>query len=796
MKAFSKGIALLLSAALLLGLCACGGSAAPEASPPAEPAETAELLPDLRISELMPSNKACLALDDGSFPDWVELHNAGGGQVRLDGCSLLCKGGAMRLDGLSLEPGAYALVPLAGIKLPKEGETLTLQSPFGSVIDSLSYGAAAEDRSLVRGEDGLSLSRWPTPGYENSKAGYEARQQSLTGAELVISEAMVYNDSILPQADGACYDWVELKNVSDRELDLSAYALSDKGSDRFRGELPALRLAPGALALILCGAPAGTGALPTLDFALSADTEQLFLSRSDGSLCDYVSLHDIPLGMSCGRMDGAGGFFYFAVPSPGADNADGCRRVSDKPAADGPDGVFEGVDAVTVTLSGEGPIYFTRDGSVPTAASERYTEAIRLTQTGVLRAVCAEEGCIPSEPLDLSYFLNEGHKLPILSLLSDPDGLFSPDEGIYTNPLQDWERTASAALYAEERGFAPIACSVKMHGATSRFKMEKKSFKLKFRSRYDGELDCDLFENGVTVFSSLLLRAAQESRVSTEMRDVIMHELSQQCDPDGLSTQAHRYCALYINGEYRGLYAIREAHSPEHFARHHGYDPELVDMWHEDWPHESAAQELYDAAVTGDMRDPAVYAAVTAHLDLESVISWAIIEAYCYNADIASPNMRFYYSYEDEMLHYALVDLDMGFYNFAGIDTPFRTGYPYSTLLLRLKENPDFRALFLQRLSEFLHGPLSDAHFLEELARLSDEIRGEIPRDYTRWKQKPSYWQSEVDTFLVGSTEHTAGGHAWMLADSARHFFSLSGEEWDSLFGDLPKRPVPEESAS
>ena len=116
MKALSKAIAPLLLAALLLGLSACDGGAAPETAPPetAAPAPAPEKLPELRISELMPSNKACLALDDGSFPDWVELYNPGGERAQLEGCSLVCKGKSMRLDALTLEPGGYALVPLQG----------------------------------------------------------------------------------------------------------------------------------------------------------------------------------------------------------------------------------------------------------------------------------------------------------------------------------------------------------------------------------------------------------------------------------------------------------------------------------------------------------------------------------------------------------------------------------------------------------------------------------------------------------------------------------------------------------
>lgn len=783
MKAFSKAISVLLLAALMLGLCACAGGEGALTS--AAGAAPEDLLP-VRISELMPSNKACLALDDGSFPDWVELENTGTQPVSLDGCSLVCKGKRMVLEKLSVEPGGFVLIPLEGVKLPKEGETVSLLSASGAEIDKVSFEPADADQSLVRDGDGLVATRWPSPGYTNSAEGYEARQQELTGAELVISEVMVYNARILPQADGSTPDWVELKNVSDRAVELGGYALSDKGSERQRGKLPAQTLAPGECVVLLCGAE-GVTELPNLPFSLAADCEQLFLSRADGSLCDFVSLHDIPLGMSCGRMDGEGGFFYFAEPSPGADNTDGCRRISDKPTADGPDGVFEKVDGVTVALSGPGEIYYSTDGTVPTAEATRYTGPIRFTQTGVLRAVCIEDGCLPSEPLDLSYILNEGHTIPVVSVLCNPDDLFSMWDGIYSNPSEDWERPASAALFADERGFEAIACGIKIHGATSRLNMQKKSFKLNFRSRYGGELECDLFENGITTFSSVLLRASQESSISTEMRDVVMHELAMQCDPS-LSTQAHRYCVLYLNGEYWGVYALREAHSAEHFARHNGYDPEQVEMWKGAWPSDSPTQKLYDSMVAGNMKDDAFYASVCEHLDLESIIAWGIIQSYSSNTDTASPNMRFYYSAEDDKLHYALVDLDLGFFSYREADLPLKTGYRYSDLIALLMENEGFCKLYLQRMSEYLNGPLSDENFLAMVDKLSSEIRDEMPRDYQRWQHNPVFWQKEIDTYLVGATQNLAGGRAWLLARSAQRFFKLSEAEWDALFGDIPQR--------
>ena len=760
-----KLLSLLLLLLLLVGTV-------PELSARAEsPAEGG-----LVISELMASNKASVLLD-GGFPDWAEIHNTSDTELSLEGIRLCCKKKSLLLPAESLAPGAFLLVSCEQMRLSREGAVLRLEDADGVELDRVSYENAPEDQSLIRTPEGLAVCRWPSPGEENSPEGYARWQSGFRGGELLINEAAVYNDT-LRSADGEYYDWIELKNNSGRVLSLSDYRLADKPSEIGSWRLPDVVLEPGALYILACGNP-DIG----VPFALSSISDELFLTRADGLLCDWVSLHDIPLGGSMGRMEGEGGFFYFPKQSPGAENPDGLRRVSEKPRASEPCGIFEGVGEVAVSLSAPGEIHYTLDGSLPTSDSPLYTEPVVFTGTGVLRAVCMEADALPSKPLDLSYFLNEGHTLPVVSVITEPDLLFSADEGIYSNPEADWEVPASAALFAEERGFEPLACGLKIHGAKSRTNQAKKSFKLCFRNRYDGLLDCDLFENGITEYNDVLLRAAWESSISTQMRDVLMHVLGKECSAS-LPTQDYRYCVLYLNGEYWGLYALREAHSVEHYARHFGYDPESVTMSQGGWAAGEEAKELYDYLMNCDISDDAAYDRVRQRLDVESVIAWSIVQSYSGNIDMNSPNMRFYRSDEDGLLRYALVDLDLGFFGFGDADLSFHTGNDYSAALSRLMDNDSFRALYLRRLSEYLHGPLSDESFLALVDRLSDETRGEVPRDYLRWGKDPRDWQHEIDTYLIDST-HYPGGHVGMLARSARGVFDISDEEWETLFADL-----------
>ncbi len=772
--------AALLAAALL---SACGAG---EAGPTPEPEP--EILPQVEISEVMASNKA--TLDDGSglFPDWLELYNAGTETADLAGYSLVCSGDRWEIPELHIEPGAYALIFCsesggAGLRAPfalsSKGEELSLESPGGQTVDSFAVPASQGDESFVRdgaGEIGTAV--YTTPGYPNSREGYESFQAARAcQSPLQINEVMVYNEWF-PWNDGGCYDWVELKNCSGETLNLSGWSLGDKSGDRYAlsGSLGA-----GELLLIPCAGGEGPGA----PFALNALEERLYLFDGSG-LRDYARLKDLPYGGSCGRMDGENGFFYFASPTPGSGNGGGARLVAEKPELLGSDGVFDGVESVPVELRADGDIYYTLDGSDPGPWSTLYTGPFSLTKTTVLRAVTVREGALQSESRDLSFIINEGHTLPVLSLVTDPSNLFG-DGGIYSNPVEKWEKLGSLAFFEEDESFH-IGCGVKLHGATSRINQEKKSFKIHFRSRYDGELDYDLFENGVTQFASILLRAAQESLYSTFMRDNLMHQLAIEAFPE-LPAQDYKYAVLYLNGQYWGIYNIREAHSPTHYAMHYGYDPEAVFQWQGGMTGDAPAEvrgevrEIYDLVMAQNIRDETNYEAAARRLNIDSIIGWTIIQAYSSNYDINSPNMRFYYTPEDGKLSYALVDLDLDMFTNEGFVRPFYFGYDYNDVAGRLIGNAQYREQFLQALSDALNGPLSDEAVEERIDALAEELRPEVERNGKRWGGSLQTWERMLDDLKVWL--HGFGGRAKVLVSDLNSYVQMSSEEKQRYFGDV-----------
>nr|MCR5663245.1 CotH kinase family protein [Oscillospiraceae bacterium] len=734
---------------------------APE--PSADAGRTAEA-GAIRLSELMVKNGAALRDEDGDFSDWIELENRSDRPVELAGWRLSDKKSADKgwtFPAVTLEPGERLLVFASGKDRRGEalhtdfalsaGEWLTLGTPDGEEVFSLQIPESDRDCSLIPGEDGaLRVSVWPTPGLPNDAEGYRAWQESRAAeGALVISEVMTANlRGVRGIEEGL--DWVELKNVSGKSLELSDYYLSDDRNDYRLWQLPQGTLKPGDYCLVVCDRDAKSG-YPQAPFSLDSGREELFLSSKDG-LSDCVSLHDLPVGGSCGRLDGENGFFYFTDPTPGRANGEGFRRISDAPAVSLPGGVFENTGELTVGLTGPGAIYYTLDGSLPTADSARYEEPLLLTKTTVLRAVCVEDGALPSRAATESYFLNEGHELPVLSLVSDSARDF---RNIYNGGLKHLEIPGCISLYEKDGGFT-IGCGITMSGQSS-LKLPKKNVSVRFRGAYgESTLHYDVFDGGVDEFESLTIRSGQDYYYAV-IRDELCQNLALAVSPDHLVTQRSKYCVLYVNGEYFGIYALKEKITRQFYASWAGVGKDSVTV--ENGPVLAGSVfggEVVDFVLWNDMSDPDNYARFCELADVDSFIDWAILEGYCANPDILSGNVRYARSTEgDGKYRVVFFDLDAGmrqrhltFDNVIG-----RTGYAptqqISQVLFELLENDDFRARFLERFSAAIHGPLSDESVLAEIDRLYGQIESELPRDLERWDRSRTSFDFEFG-YLVG----------------------------------------------
>lgn len=801
----------LLSVLFIVLLCiifaACGKSQpAPEATPVPTAAPTPQPTPEptpyispdadkIKISELMVKNDATLLDSDGEFSDWFELVNTSDSPVSLAGWRVSDgedKSGWSFPD-VTIDAGGYLLVfasskESTGTELHasfslSEDETLYLYAPENYLADSAPNVSTMADHSSVRRADGsFEDCIWPTPGYSNDAEGYELFCAAHTATSpLVINEVMVYNDSYNRQPDGEYYDWVELKNVSEEPIMLAEYYLSDDKDNPMLWRLPERYLDPGALLVVHCS---GNSDLSTSDtvhsnFSLNSTSERLYLtSAAQQRVTDYVWLHDIFKDWTVGRMDGQSGFFYLSSPSPWSGNrGNAYRYISDQPVSLGEDGIYNDVTSVSVELEGSGRIFYTTDGSRPDESSAEYTEPITLDKTTVIRAINVQDGAAPSRAITLSYIINENHTLPVLSLSTDSPSTFS---GIYYGKRKYYEIPANISYFEDGSSFN-IDCGLKMKGWTS-LENPKKSMGISFRGCYgDDMLDYDIFGSDVTEFSSLSIRAGQDYPLAI-IRNELFQELCLEMG-DNVPTQNSKYCILYLNGSYYGIYCLKEDFSKQYYASHNGVKKDDVTMLKSPVALNSEVyQEVFQFCRDNDMSLDENYDHICSVLDIDNVVDWFLIEGYTANSDV-NGNMRYFKLNDGGKWQIAFYDLDWTF-NYASNCftniTDSNREVQVSQLINRLLTNARFREQLLSRYSELVGTTLSNEHVLAKIDELQALLEPEVPRERDQWGSDVDGWHYRLDELRSFITDNDYANYS---ANKLCSMLGASAEQKMQYFG-------------
>ena len=771
-------IALLLAVMTLLSLAGCE-TAPVETTAPTEntqptqvtiPQESVEL-PPITITEVMPDNETlCLGHDK----DWVELYNAGEVPVELEGWYLtddLMGGGVMSLSGLTIPAEAYLVVTVDGaLGLSASGETVYLVK--GEAIASqLTYDEALNGETFS--QEGPCI--WPTPGQDNTQAGYYAYLESMTLPELIITEVLASTSQHLPVGQEH-YDLVEVMNNSSGPIALGGYGLTDKRNTPDRYRFPDVTLQPGEYYVVYCSDEPALGENHA-PFKVSAEGETLYLSK-DGALIDVLTVpEDLQENESFGRVGNLP--MYLESPTFGQSNAPGYPSGVAAPEADLPSGLYE--EAVAVTLSGEGTIYYTTDGSRPTKESRVYEQPIRIADVCTIRALCVS-GNRSSEAVSYTYLVGKEHDLPVVTV-SIPKDCLTGAGGLLRNYETKAEYEAVLTLIEDGEEKFSIPCGFRLHGNDSR-KHSKKNFSLRFRAQYGAsKLEYKLFEDRqIEEFNSILLKGGSEDWYKSMIRD----ELASAIADSGTSlyAQATKPVVLYLGDEYWGIYYLRERYSADYVASHLNVSPESVDIAYSNGAYRQHGDvtdfhALRSYVQTHDMEKEEHYRYLTDRIDVQSLMDWYICRSFIGDRDTANIR-RFRSSEHDGKWHWMFFDLDWGF-NWMG-DHPFSSiaflGGDY-ILMQAVLENPEGKDAFLKRYDYLMDTILNGDHITGLIDELVTAFESELPRDRKRWNVSMDTWEEEINF-----VRQFVSNRKKRVVQDLQSYFQMSTKQIEYYFGD------------
>ncbi len=732
---------------------------------------------DVVINEVMPDNKKVVL---GHEHDWVELHNREDAAVSLDNYYLTddpAKPALLSLDGMTIPADGYLTIVLddqAPFGLSSKGETVYLIYD-GKVISELTFGVPEDGESF----DANGACANPTPGQPNTEAGYRAYLEALKLPELIINEVMSSNSIYLP-VSGEYYDLVEIKNNSDKAIDLSQYTLTDKHSEPQRFTFPAVTLQPGEYYVVYCSGDPKLGKNHTA-FKLSADGETVYLGKN-GAYIDALTIPaDLAKNESYGRIGSVP--YYLEKPTFGGENAKGYEAAMAAPAASTASGVY--ADPITLTLTGEGAIYYTLDGTCPSVYSTKYTGPITIQGITTVRTFCTD-GTRTSPQTAYTYLVGVSHTLPVVSIAIPQDDL-TGETGVLNHIDQNYEHEAMLTLIEGGVEKFSVPFGFRLHGNDSR-KHSKQNFQLRFRSEYGvGKLNYKLFDDlDITEFNSLLLKGGSEiwkySMLCDEIATGIAHGNT------NLYTQAMKPVALYLGGQFWGVYFFRERFSDDYVASHLNVSSESVDLLYSSTGYvQNGSNADYKALVnyvkSHDMSLDENYQYLTDRIDVMSLIDWYICRSYVGDRDTANVR-RFRSSEHDGKWRWMYFDLDWSFWPRSN-DTPItwimKSSGGDQAMMKAVLQHPTGRDLFLKRYAELLKTVLNETYIIGKIDAVAAQIQPEMQKDRERWGVSYTTWEKKVEELRTYVRD---GARTKVVLADIQSYFKLTDAEMTAYFGE------------
>ena len=433
----------------------------------------------------------------------------------------------------------------------------------------------------------------------------------LANAQLVINELMQSNvECIMDDIHEFPDSWVELYNPTDEDINLKDYKISNKNKEGKAWKLPDKTVAAKGYVIIFCDKE-GKG-LHT-DFRLESGkgcTVYLFSNKEvvdslpyiDGKPMVKMPAPDIAYGR---KTDGANEWGYQLTPTPGNANTGqicNAKHILGAPVFSEPGRATYGGSAIDLTLSvPEGApdgayITYTTNGNEPKADSQKYKNAIHITNTTVIRAKVFCDGWLSPVSTAQSYIFHPRDiSVPIFSVQTndlylngaDSLGLFKYNNSKEDKKKCDWRRPVNIEMFpaaGEPSAFNQLG-ETRIQGGQSRANALK-SMVFYANKRFDPNhkiFDYEFFPDqkpGVTKFKSFSLRDGGNDFGDLYFRDLIIQRtMGENTD---LDWQAGHTAVLYINGEYMGMLNIRERSNEDNIESNYGIeDMDMVEISHE-----------------------------------------------------------------------------------------------------------------------------------------------------------------------------------------------------------------------
>ncbi len=483
---------------------------------------------------------------------------------------------------------------------------------------------------------------------------------------------------------------------------------------------------------------------------------------------------------------------------------------------------FDSVNSInTVKISAgipEAEIYYTLDCSTPNLFSKRYNSPVKIpvnkkvkfanistskdwlpplnndiTKATILKVRIYVKKKGFSETVTKTILNNPNYcknlRIPIISIVCKENDFFGNKKGImvmgksyedkdrftrkninleylrkfpyrlpanYTNKGKDWHRKISFEIFTPSENFSSIKAKTRIYGGFSRT-FSQKSLKLMFEKKEDSKEFSKLLNSGndTLLYKELLLRAWGSDAKLTLFRDALANSLLSGTD---LLMQKSSPVIVLINGEYWGIYNLREYMSPKNLALLYNEKEKNISVNEINYGislknnSDSSFIELVKYISENDIKKQKNYIYIEQILDIDKFIDYFIIESYTGNHDWVTNCIIYKVGKRGKWCFY-IKDLD------ASLSGHSRNGRVQINLFERVRpvtvgkiffkliENNIFKEKFIEKYNFLVKNNLSTENILNKTDYFTKQLSPFMIEQINRWRSPISYktWLNNIE---------------------------------------------------
>jgi uncharacterized repeat protein (TIGR02543 family) len=424
-----------------------------------------------------------------------------------------------------------------------------------------------------------------------------------------------------------------------------------------------------------------------------------------------------------------------------------------------------------------------------------FKPAAKVDKCFALRAVAITKSGKASQEAGASYFIGAAANtfsaagIAVASIVTTPDNLFNNTTGIYVNGVffqqnggklgdgwsdanyrqkgRAWERPARLDFFETGGQFVFAQnIGIRIQGGYSRGDIQK-SLRMYAREEYQAGANrfeypffdglTDVYGAPLATFKTLVLRTGSNDAFYCKFADTLHQSL---VAGRAFDTQTGRACAVFLDGEYWGLYTLQEDYSDNYFADTYGVDKDEVVMIKADSEYNPELEEgvegdekLYDDMVawfkTANLSVAAQYDEACRYMDVESFAEYTAFELYIRNEDWPGKNWALWRtrgtdaknSYADGQWRWCAYDTEMGSYHYGNASTT----YNHATVTWMLTQAEENVALFFRR---FMQSPTFRAKLSSILTRYANTEMKWTLVDGVITRYTAEYGKTEMERFF------------------------------------------------